>query len=411
MPATNVWLDGTGAWNVPGNWSDGVPTSDDVLIFGGPSNLGVNFPTTSGLSFAGLVMQSSYTGTLGFQAPITFGSYQQYGGYTFQWATTAEVTATGTFVWTGGGVNTSTNPATYELKGVTTGQIGTDTTTLVSGAKFVIEKLGSVTSWVKQHGVLNANNAAGIEVLEDCTFDQRQLIVQQGNKPAAPGLKLTNGKGNSSDGGTFTSVLILGGKFTANSDTVTVSEKVPGTDWSVICQQNGTIAIKIGATLKATDGVYMSTGALQTLTVPAPPGGGAEPTVATIDGVFRIDGDENHVNATIELGMADAAAGTQSGYSVLEVTGRTYVWGGTFKPKLQQSGALRDKILTKEMFNVAAHFTITPANIPTTIGAGYIVMETEVGFTDDIDPNNGNPTDFELMRVGGEKQIRMKVIE
>lgn len=31
-PAANVWIAvGSGNWNTPGNWSDGVPTADDVV--------------------------------------------------------------------------------------------------------------------------------------------------------------------------------------------------------------------------------------------------------------------------------------------------------------------------------------------------------------------------------------------
>src|SRR3954452_1454856 len=30
--ATNNWLDGTADWTVAGNWSDGLPTSDDDIV-------------------------------------------------------------------------------------------------------------------------------------------------------------------------------------------------------------------------------------------------------------------------------------------------------------------------------------------------------------------------------------------
>lgn len=397
VPATNLWLGGTGAWNVAGNWSDGVPTADDVLIFGGPSNLGVNFPTTSGLSFAGLVVQSSYTGTLGFQAPITFGSYQQSGGYTFQFSPAATVTATGMFVWTGGGINTSTNPATYELKGVTTGQIGTDTTDLYSGSKFVIEKLGSVTSWVTQSGVLNLENGVGIEVLLGGTFEQRQLIDAPNNKPEvkAPesSIVLNQGDALSSKGGSLPSVLVLDGKFTVNSGVANVKQKVDGTDWGVV-MQGGTIVIKNGATLKATHGVYMNEGTLNTLTIP---GTGAS-NKATIEGVFRIDA------GLIELGLADAAESTTASFSTLLVTDRCYLWGtGTFKPKVKGGSAAFDVIETNDKFNIGGYFVLHAVKTdPVDTGVWHDVLKSDLGFTDAVDPVNGNSNEYAMERHNDE---------
>ena len=155
MPAVNVWIGASDSFNTAANWTDGVPTADDTLVFTGPtspppgppgpplppqySNHNVNFPTTSNLSFSAIEIKDGYSGSIYFPANISFGGYTQTTGATEQNFDTT-LTVTSTFNWTGGVVNNSSNTATYKLAGVPLGEIGTDDTTLSSGSKIVLDK-------------------------------------------------------------------------------------------------------------------------------------------------------------------------------------------------------------------------------------------------------------------------------
>lgn len=416
MPAVNIWIGDSDAFNHAPYWTDGIPTSDDILVFTGPtsppppppgmpppppvppppySNADVSFPTTADLSFAGIRYENGYSGATYFPANISFGSYTQDTGTTEQ-AADKTLTVTSAFCWTGGDINATTNTATYKLAGVLGAQFGIDTSTLSSGSKIVLDKnVGNIGTSATQHGVLNV--VGTFEVLENCLLEVRQLIDQPGNKPKnLPTAGLVVKGETTTQGAEFTSVKVIGaGVLDVRAD-IKVTDKVPGTDWGLIV--DGTIdpvlVMKNFLVLEATHGVYIKNGQFITTY-----NQGVTQT-PEIDGAFRIDAGK------IELGVSDPV--NVVGYTTLTVTGRTYLWGtGKFHTRIDTANAgNRDAIHTKEKFNIGANFTIQPDTVAN--AAFSPVLVSDEGFTDNVDPNNPDPTKWEMQRDGTGKNFEVK---
>ncbi|MEO2090892.1 MAG: hypothetical protein ABGY75_15540 [Gemmataceae bacterium] len=409
-PATNYWQNVDSNYYNPANWSDGVPTSDDVLVFSPssappipgsppppPVSTGTTFPNTTS-SFAGIKFENGYAGTVTFPADVSFNYYYQDCGATVQAANTT-LTAITTFIWTGGAVNNSANTATYQLNGISAGQIGTDTTTLSSGSKFVLQKYGTVTvnSVVRQSGIVNLTNDRGVDVLEDCTLILQQVNFQMppgGNKPAMNAMVLTKGK-TYSDGGKLSSVKVDGGSLWLRKGGLEVTDKVPGTDWSVVMTPTGspTVSINNRETLKVAHGFQMNCDDVALVTNIVAEG----PQTATIEGKFRILAGE------IILGAGKT--GTELvDYAGLIVTEDAELWGGKFSPVINPyTGSECEYIETKKKLNIESAFTVYPwhfqfPNVQEPYHGDWHVLRSALGFTDGTNPTNGDPDNWDMYR-------------
>lgn len=427
VPAVNTWTGSGDDFSNAAYWTDGVPTSDDILVFTGPvspppvspppgfppvppvppppfSHASVTFPSTADLSYAGIRLLNSYGGTVTFPFNVSFGEWTQNSGATSQYADTV-VSVSNTFGWVGGAINTSTNAATMKLKGVLMGQIGEDTTSLSSGSKIVLDKnVGGIASYVQQTGVLQLLNDSDLDILGDCTLVQRQILA---DPPPIAGFEI-DGTGNVKVSGRFLSeggkvpsvkvepsgVLDVERKFGKGG--LTVTGKVPGSDWGVVSR--GLITMRNGETLTATHGVAVTHGSFYIFSA------FQIAQVATIDGRFSFEGDE------IRLGLQNFLEdGTNLGHSntTLKVTKRTDLLIGDFKPKLDVNDTeARDFIKTDKEFNCEPEFFIKPeAAAP---AAGTLVLVSQDGFLSSNNPSNGDSTNFTMARTNDGKKFEVK---
>lgn len=407
-PAVNVWQAVSPYYSYFGlssNWSDGTPTSDDVLVFdGGVSNIGTIFPYTGGYQYAGLKFLNGYTGTVTLPADITFGGYWQTCGNTVQTAAYHTVTVTDTFQWTGGVINNGLNAATYDLKGITSGQIGTDSSTLYSGSKFVLEKNGSTGTVVQQTGVLHLPNGSDIEILADCELLQRQINapVNSGFEIDTSGNVFVAGAGRFlSEGGKVPSVKVdplgmLDVQKRNGKGGLTVTGKVPGSNWGVVSR--GTIIVRNGETITATHGVAVTAGDFQTETAP-----NGVPQIVTINGRFSFEGN------WIRLGLSNTLDGTElaNAYSTLKVTKNADLLVGDFWTKLDATNNQnRDAIDTDEYLNCDSSFYIEPQSPAPAAGTNVLVSKN--GFLSSINPTNADPTNFTMGRTASGKEWEVK---
>lgn len=193
-PATIYWQNVDSNYSNAANWSDGVPTPDDVLVFAPsyappipdsppPPPSGSNTSTTfvslppipyAADTYAGIRIVDNYAGTLTIPFNITFGELTQTSGNTYTPGT--DVTVDGAFSWTGGNTNTSSVAGVYHIQGVPMGIVGTDTSNISTGSKLSIETSsgtegnGGIGSAVQGRGILNLLNTTGIEVAVGCLF-------------------------------------------------------------------------------------------------------------------------------------------------------------------------------------------------------------------------------------------------
>jgi hypothetical protein len=237
------------------------------------------------------------------------------------------------------------HPATYELKGVTTGQIGTDTTSLQSGSSFVIDELGTVTSMVTQSGVLTVVNGGGVDVLEGNRLEQRQLIDAPINDPklnAPRGLRVFGEV--SVNGAEDTCVEILGGTLEVKKKGLKITDRVPGTISDGLKMTTGTLSIQCGSTLQATWQVTMTGGTLTTAT-----GDGANPPItATIDAQFGVYG-----------GLVKLTPDNLNEYRILDVTQGVRLIDGKFDAGVKATDdTFRDRIDTDDGFTAHPDFKI-----------------------------------------------------
>ncbi|MEO2088947.1 MAG: hypothetical protein ABGY75_05545, partial [Gemmataceae bacterium] len=197
MPAINNWLGYTSSFTTASNWSDGVPTSDDILVFRGPtspppsppgmpplpptgSNTSTSFaqlpPTIpyAADTYEGIRILDDYAGTLTIPFDIGFGEYTQSSGNTYTPGT--DVTVTSTFSWTGGNLNTSSTAGEYRIQGVPLGTVNPNGGTVSSGSTMRIEPnptslIGSVVTflagtidWLGGEGIIvDSNSIADIK--------------------------------------------------------------------------------------------------------------------------------------------------------------------------------------------------------------------------------------------------------
>jgi len=434
----NTWIGVTSNFHTASNWTDGVPTADDILVFSGLvatpietttndlvsivgddgplpippppppppppySNVSVTFPDDTDAdyeaAYAGIRILNGYGGTITFPTDQGFGEYTQNSGATSQAADTT-ISVTSTFGWVGGAINATSNTATMKLNGVTNGQIGEDTTTLSSGSNIVLDSGATA----RQTGVLQLPNGSDVEILEDCELRQRQITA---DPPPTAGFEI-DGSGNVkvsgrflSEGGKVPSVKVeVGGTLDVerrgNKGGLTVTGKVPGGNFGV--SSRGSIFLRNGETITADYGVEVTQGGFYTLS------GFQIAQVATIDGRFVFEGDE------IRLGLQNFLEdGTNLGASntTLEVTKRTDLLSGDFKPKLDVNNVNnRDFIKTRKEFNCDTSFSIKPeAAAP---AAGTLVLVSEDGFLTSLDPVNGDPTNFTMGRTPDGKKFEVK---
>lgn len=418
VPAVNYWIGDNTTFAEADNWTDGVPTLDDTLVFtampipghsneegpiggegGGPPGGGgppspppyagqsVVFPSDAGRSYAGIRILDGYSGTITFPANISFGEYTQTSGTTAQSAG-ATLTVTSTFAWTGGAVNATSNVATYKLLGVT-GQIGTDTTNLTSGSTFVLD--GGTT--LTQSGELNLNGS--FEVLAGSSALVGQLINQVGNQPKQKATAGSIIKGElTARNAEFTSVEVsVSGTFKVR-DYIKVTDKVPGSDWGVVVDgAAASLEVTNGSTIEATNGVYVKNGGFTTEYKTN------VNQITTIEGKFRIDDGEIYLGAKDPPGVV--------GYSTLLVKEMVYLWGGTLHTRMDDNNSgNRDAIETWDQFNIGAQFTIAPMNVGPVAGSPVLVSKN--GFTDDVDPNNPDSTKWVMGRNGKNFEVKRK---
>lgn len=425
VPADNIWRSLGTDFNDAGNWSDGVPTPDDVLIFqprlnvgGGlpgeppppPVSTSVTFPNEV-LSFAGIQINSDYTGTITFQKTIWFGKYLQAGGTVNQEASNPAdspnltVVVSAEIMWTGGAIN---GPGTYSLHGAD-GRIGLDNTTLTSGATFELLSFpvqpfdptaGMNDAFVEQSGTLNLGGPITVSGGSHLTQRRinpagaRPVIGSQEGLGGHPGIILLNTGGFVTYGGAVPSVFMNGGGvMNVNEGGLEVTGYVPGM-YGVRMSGTAKTTIQNGQTLKAAYGVWMENGTLQTrFHLPAH-------QRAVIDGVFRMDG------GTVQLGVNPDQG--HVGYSELIVKGMAKLHGGTFKTKLDPANKdNRDAIITDDKLDTRGAFTVLPLNDGAAEGAKVLV--SELGFTaESVDPDNPNDTRWEMERAQDGKHWLVK---
>lgn len=228
VPTVNYWLGGTGLFTDAGNWSDGVPTSGDDLIFDGTlvqsefpnfglsssefesvgdlgegghsappspppppvfnSNLGVTFVSNAGNVYNSIHLRNSYTGTVTIPLNVTFGGFEQTTGDIKQSNTPEMGTQTeaytitvdgsianggeaGDFVWTGGTLNSGVNAGVVSIVAVPTATIGNGTDTSYSLGSDLKLLDGTVLS---ASGNIVLSNEAGLEINDYCVFQGAQ---------------------------------------------------------------------------------------------------------------------------------------------------------------------------------------------------------------------------------------------
>ncbi|MCU0703885.1 MAG: hypothetical protein MUF18_07890 [Fimbriiglobus sp.] len=141
MPATWQWIGGNGVFTNSQNWlpltggggaPGGGPAASDTLVFAGTApgsygpppnpNADCLFPAVPDRFFARIEIRDGYSGTVRFPANVSFGTYLQSAGSTWQ-ATGTAVTVTTGFDWTRGTINTNTGTpaATFNLAAGATG--------------------------------------------------------------------------------------------------------------------------------------------------------------------------------------------------------------------------------------------------------------------------------------------------
>lgn len=409
VPAVNVWQGAADDFGDPDNWSDGVPTSDDILIFSGTSypidrfntvsgsNQSVTFPTTADLVYAGIEIVNGYSGTVTFPANISFGTYTQVCGATAQSAGKM-LTVTGTFSWTGGVVNNSVNLATYKFIGAT-GQIGTDDTDLSSGSSFLLGNLAGIGSYINQAGTLTLGNDSVVEVKAFSTFDQHRINAQIG----ADGPKvLKDGVGTFyldqgrlfSNGGEVPAVKIEGGDLVVQGNGLKVTDKVPGSTFGVR-MDGGRIDIRNGSRLNATHGVYMLDGELTTT------------AVANVFPMAWIEGALKVTDGNITIGTGNDAT-----YSTLKVTGQVTLVEGNLHLKVDATNTMNvDNIQTDDKFDCWDMFSIVPHELngaaPT--NTQWVILESSIanGFVGamDISVATAHQANWDRSRNGTTNQL------
>lgn len=363
VPATNYWQNIDTHSSNPANWSDGVPTPDDGLVFrprldlappgeGGdpppppppPVSTGTTFPTTA-TQFAGIRFVSGYAGTVTLPVSITFGGCYQDCGATVQAGNTT-LTAMTSFAWTGGAVNASGNAATYKLDGATGGVIGTETSSLTTGSTLTLEANGSIGTSASFAGTTWFDNEADLKINAFCQ------VLQQPVAPAVPVEK----KGKHTDptkntvyvyeGGKYVvdqldqcglGISILGGLLDIQSGKLTASGKVNSTNNS-ITMDHGLIQIANGQDVEVTYGLSISNGTFKTFATATD----VDPTV-TITGDFTISG-----GGIIVLGMYPDNTGYK--FAKLKVIMTFTFAGGEFRAAVDAAdGSKRDRILAEDI--------------------------------------------------------------
>jgi hypothetical protein len=427
--ANNTWMNLGTSYDVPANWSDGIPTPDDVLIFAprrdpvaqGGGELGapppalppgvstsVTFPNAQ-LNFAGIQINHDYTGTITFQDHIWFDKYNQAGGVVAQEAGTVQaplnlaVVIKNQFNWTGGDIY---GPGTYYLQGAD-GRIGLDNTTLTAGVTFALNSIpvpgvgGAMDDcWIYQSGTLNI--AAPIYISGDSIMSQarvnpagaRPVISSQVGLGGNPGIILMNSAAFQGIGGAVPSVLLSGGGLLVISDGgLEVTGETTG-GYGVKMTGNARLNFKNGETLKATNGVWMDGGKLTS------DFNLAALQRATIDGVFKMTG------GTVELGQNPDLG--HVGYTELHVKGVAKLHGGTFKTKVDENNKdNRDAIVSGDKLDTLAAFTVQPLGVGPAVGTH--VLDSLNGFTNDsVDPTNANGNAWVMERSQDGKQWLVK---
>lgn len=207
-----------------------------------------------------------------------------------------------------------------------------------------------------------------------------------------------------SEGGKLPSVKVDGGILEVLGGGLEVTGKVTGTDWSVVvtATNGGQVWINTGETLKVAHGLQMNSqfGSINVLDV-----GGVSQT-ATIDGQFRI------LQGSIRLNMHAPEGDPEHNYPNLLVTENAELWGGSFAPVINPlTSAECHFIKTNKKLDIASAFTIYPVysgNFPPYTAGAWPVLRSEEGFTDGINPTNGDPFDWDMYRSEDEKNWLVK---
>lgn len=417
MPADNIWRGVTGNFNDAQNWTDGVPTSDDVLIFTstaspgygsgqqqpppnspppppaptGDPNRSVTFPSTADLSYVGIEIINGYSGTVTFPANITFWRYTQTTGATAQ-ALATTLTVTGNLQWTGGVVNNTTSLATYRVYNpggsVVTGSIGTDTTSLSSGSNILLQAAASVYGpvgvSVRQAGAVSVLNGGVVTVGEKCVFQMADAQAVQADgaspkseavvpvKPKNDHIVVDKGKVEMFGGKDveIKSLLVKpGGEAIIKCD-LKVTDKVPN-QLNGVAVTEGKLTIACTTTTTVPHGVFLDKSVFTTVA-----GTGVSPETATIDGTLLV------TQTTLRL-----TTPTETRFATLLVTQDATLNDGTFEATVSaQTGTKRDVIMTDKKFITSAQFKIKAIEKDKLNGEGatsgrtWKVMIAKLGF-------------------------------
>ena len=316
VPAVFLW---TGAVSTnaldAANWSSmeepgGLPGEDDHLYFTGglvanPGELGgppspppispsVNCDNLQSLGsgFAGVHIESSYTGTVTMGEALTFGTFELANGAISQSASAFDLTVTGTFNWTGGVLNSSTTAATFTLSGATATVDPGANNTITTGStlNLVARETGNGlvgTNATFSEGTVLFTNGLGLLIDNLCSAYMQPKQPQaptakvqfEGQNPFFKSeVKIKSGGSLTVLSGSFETneeqpLIIEGGTFQLNgSSTATFRGRATAfnNQGPLVQLTNGQIKLTQGSTLTADHGITLTKGAngaasLQTL--------------------------------------------------------------------------------------------------------------------------------------------------
>ena len=157
-------------WAMVGGPTNVIPGGDDTIVFSyNDPKLGwnpncdglVSGGEVNGLSFAEMVLQGNYNGTVTFGSALTTGAYTHDGGAISQPVPGTDLTVAGSFVWTGGILNSSSNLANVNLEGATGLFAPANGGTVLTGNNI---NLGSDTVATIKEGIITLANSATVNL-------------------------------------------------------------------------------------------------------------------------------------------------------------------------------------------------------------------------------------------------------
>ncbi len=404
----------------PLNWSSSegpssLPSGDDILVFAQleaneeeeisedpptpPPVVDCDGLTSSTDSFAGVIIQAGYTGTVTLGEELTFGDFSIADGAIAQPTSGTDLTITGEFVWTDGTLNNTTYLANITLTGSTaTGLIApTGAGTVWLGSDFSIED-GAVATL--NSGAIDLNKD-GIQL--STTTDGSIDVISNALSPAVLGVTrylqgyiTSNTTWTVHAGASFTTrgkVFNDGGTFTLLPEALATITGKPLDDVAYVQNSGGTY-LHGGSTLAtaATKSVVIVQGILAT--VYASDASTATATATIMTKTLKVEGGDIYINYQ----------GSNVHFGELLVVGNVLWTGGTFHTEVYANGTTCDVWRTINPGGNSGKFDIDggtidviyldtdhhTGSVPTT-GMSWEVLQAGGTFVDNDAPSVSEP--------------------